>query len=299
VDAEVTDVRSTTIVKVAKLAVVLPAVAAILLAEPAQARRPVITHPARIVAENTSATKASTVVRGAWTSTNWSGYARTGTFAGITATWTVPAVQATPAPGFSASWIGIDGFENSSLIQAGTEQDYFGGAVHYDAWWEILPAAETTIPVHSYPVGPGDRMSASIYETTTIAAKPTTGHVWVIDLADSTKGWKYSATEPYAGPGASAEWILEAPEVNGAASSLAHYSIAASRGAGDFDSAGVLSAPVAKGTPVFASAKLTFASQAGTMIKGAQTISIPGQPDASLNAFDMAYGSTLPTTPAR
>ena len=43
---------------------------------------------------------------------------------------------------YSSSWIGIDGLANRDLIQTGTDSDYVDGSPHYDAWWEILPAAE-------------------------------------------------------------------------------------------------------------------------------------------------------------
>ena len=48
-------------------------------------------------------------------------------------------------PTYSSAWIGVDGFNDNDLIQTGTEQDYYSGGAHYDAWWEILPAAETEI----------------------------------------------------------------------------------------------------------------------------------------------------------
>ncbi len=55
-------------------------------------------------------------------STNWSGEAETGQedgFSSISGSWTVPEVSGA-ATSFSASWIGIDGFGNITLIQTGT-----------------------------------------------------------------------------------------------------------------------------------------------------------------------------------
>ena len=54
----------------------------------------------------------------------WSGYAETGTFTGVTSTWTVPSVGSSAAPTYSSAWIGVDGFNNNNLIQTGTEEDY-------------------------------------------------------------------------------------------------------------------------------------------------------------------------------
>jgi len=75
-------------------------------------------------------------------SSNWSGYAVTGAgFTAVTGSWSVQSVSATKKASYSSQWIGIDGFNNSSLIQTGTESDYVQGAARYAAWWEILPAA--------------------------------------------------------------------------------------------------------------------------------------------------------------
>jgi Peptidase A4 family len=96
-----------------------------------------------------------------WASSNWSGYALTGSgYSSVTAHWVVQAASRSHKATYSSEWVGIDGFSNSSLIQTGTESDYYNGAAHYDAWWEILPAAETVIP--SIVVSPGDQMSAKI-----------------------------------------------------------------------------------------------------------------------------------------
>src|SRR3954452_14963280 len=95
-----------------------------------------------------------------WSASNWSGYAKSGNYTSATAQWVVPSVSATKSASYSWAWVGIDGFTNSSLIQTGTESDYYNGAAHYNAWWEILPAPETAIT--SFAVHPGDVMSASI-----------------------------------------------------------------------------------------------------------------------------------------
>ena len=94
-------------------------------------------------------------VAAGWASSNWSGYAATGTtYSSVTAKWIVPAVTASRKATYSSDWVGIDGFNNSDLIQTGTESDYYNGSAHYAAWWEILPASETVIP--SITVKPGD-----------------------------------------------------------------------------------------------------------------------------------------------
>jgi hypothetical protein len=133
-------------------------------------------------------------------STNWSGYIATGShFTSVSAQWVVPTVRPSQATQYSATWVGIDGATNSSLIQAGTEQDSSGGTTTYYAWYELLPAL--SIPVEY--VSPGDEMKVSIVEDS-----PGT---WTISIADLTSGQTVSGSVAYSTPQASAEWIEEAP----------------------------------------------------------------------------------------
>ena len=252
--------------------------------------------------------------RNSWAASNWSGYAETGTFKGVAATWTVPSVSASSSATYSSAWIGVDGFNNSNLIQTGTEEDYYSGTAHYSAWWEILPAAETVI---SHPVSPGDRMSASIYETTTSAGftgffrRRSGGYIWVINIADTTAGhtWTDTLNEAYSGSGSSAEWVVEAPEVGGRIATLANYSFGTANGLGgalgDFDNAGTLATQVSSGTPAYAAANLNYTADSGVMIQNSVQVSTPGDPNLASTtppaaagiAFNAQYGSGLPATP--
>ena len=217
---------------------------------------PVISHPARL----SVASGAQLGTSATWSASNWSGYAETGNFAAISGSWTVPAVtpgeSTTTRTGrfgrltatsawYSATWLGVDGFNNGNLIQTGTEQDYYGGSAHYSVWWEILPAAETVIPE---PVSPGDVLTANITKTPAQVvvggrsgrSRGTTENEWTITLQDTTQHWTFTTTQAYAGTGTSAEWIEEAPEVNGQIAPLANYSFpSTSTAAGDFNSANV------------------------------------------------------------
>ncbi|MGA2305675.1 MAG: G1 family glutamic endopeptidase [Acidimicrobiales bacterium] len=133
-------------------------------------------------------------------STNWSGYIETGSqFTGVSAQWVVPTAQPSQASEYSATWVGIDGATNTSLIQAGTEQDTSDGKTTYYAWYELLPAL--SIPVEY--VSPGDEMKVSIVEDS-----PGT---WTITIADLTSGKTVSGSVAYSTPQTSAEWIEEAP----------------------------------------------------------------------------------------
>lgn len=146
-------------------------------------------------------------------SDNWSGYAKSGNrgaFRQISGEWTVPFVLPTSYETSSSTWIGIDGLNNSDLIQTGTAHDFKDGKPEYYAWWEILPAAETRI---SRPVRPGDRMKAVIVKKTR--------NQWLIVLQNLTRGWTFRTLQTYHGPQESAEWIVEAPQINGVTTRLA------------------------------------------------------------------------------
>lgn len=154
--------------------------------------------------------------RPGWSSGNWSGYAltgRRGAYHSISGEWFVPFVKPSLKPAYSSAWIGIDGFQNNSLIQTGTGHEFINGIPRYYAWWEILPDAETIIPL---PVYPGDHMRASIVKKSRSK--------WSITLRNITRNWKFRTIKRYTGPQTSAEWIVEAPQVNNSPTRLAHLS---------------------------------------------------------------------------
>jgi hypothetical protein len=237
-------------------------------------------HPNHVTAKpGGSGTTASSV---GWASSNWSGYAVTTSssapFTGITAHWTVPSASPSKKATYSAAWAGIDGFNNSSLIQTGTEQDYYSGSAHYAAWWTTSAQGFAEQPI-AKPVSSGDPMTATINGS---------GTSWTMTLADNASSHPWSFTEgpiTYNGPGTSAEWIMEAPTVGGRVASLTHYSTFA------FDS----------GTVNGAAPGLT-SNEGGEMILGfprSQVVSIPSGPDkdAVPDGFAVAYGSTAPSAP--
>lgn len=242
-----------------------------MFASTVQAASPIISHAPRIAVP----TQSSLVKNGpnfGWSSTNWSGYAITGgPYNSITGTWKVTAVSSTSGSSYSSTWIGIDGFNNSDLIQTGTEADYYNKSAHYNAWWEILPAAETPI---SMTVTPGDTMSASITNQG--------GGKWLITIKDVTRNESFSTTQSYSGPLSSAEWIQEAPTVNGRVATLAHYG----------------QVTMDPGTVNGGNPYLTT-SEGGTMTnsRGTTVISTPSTPDADTDGFNVAYGSTSPAAP--
>ena len=210
-----------------------------------------------------------------WTSTNWSGYAVVGSgMTHATGTWKIPFVnppRRARAALFSSTWVGIDGFNDGNLIQAGTEQDWVNGAAFYQAWWEILPAPET--PIQSMAVHPGDTMSVSI-----ATGVPN----WTIAVTDVTTSQSFVTHQPYTGPLTSAEWIQEAPTVGAHVAKLAPDSTVV------FDS----------GT-VNGSSPGLVSSEAGAMFHGRKQISSPSLPDTDVapDGFAVAYGKRAPAPP--
>ncbi|MHA6529581.1 G1 family glutamic endopeptidase [Paenibacillus sp. BAC0078] len=197
-----------------------------------------------------------------WVSSNWSGYAisgKKGAFRQISGDWIVPFIKATSKTAYSSAWIGIDGFKNSNLIQTGTGHESINGVVHYYAWWEILPAAETVIPL---PVSPGDHMRASI-------TKESSGK-WLITLRNLSKQWTFRTFQRYTGPQSSAEWIMEAPQVGGKIGALSKMT--ATR---------FFRCSVNGKSP-----RLTPADS-GIMVQNKITVAVPSSPSANGDAFNV------------
>ena len=111
------------------------------------------------------------------------------------------------------------------------------GAPTYDAWYEMYgddnvnDGYEVELSPSTYPVRPGDAMSASV---------GLTGSTWTLAISDATAPWQFSvpiATPNPAPQQVSAEWILERPEINGSLSSLSDFGSATFSGATATDNA--------------------------------------------------------------
>jgi Peptidase A4 family len=136
-------------------------------------------------------------------SANWAGYIASGAAGGYTSvssSWTEPSGQCGQGDQYSAFWVGLDGYSDSTVEQTGSEVDCSGSTPEYSAWYELYPAA----PVYfTNPVKPGDEFSASVsYENSKFQ----------ITLADSTQGWTQTASQSLAAAElSSAEVVAEAP----------------------------------------------------------------------------------------
>ena len=144
------------------------------------------------------------------TSSNWAGYAVTGSRPGITAftrvfaAWVQP--QATCVPGqetYSAFWVGLGGYNAGSqaLEQVGTDADCsVAGQASYSVWYELVPAAPVTVKL---PIKPGDSIVASV---------AVSGRKVTVRISNYTRKKAFTKKLTMKSPDvSSAEWIAEAP----------------------------------------------------------------------------------------
>jgi len=149
------------------------------------------------------------------TSTNWSGYAAyNNTFTSVGASWTQPSVTCQPGEtSYSSFWVGLDGYNSSTVEQTGTDADCSSGTPRYYAWYEMYPK----FPVNfSNPVAPGDQLSASVVVGS--------GGKFTLTISDSTQQWTQVTTQRLNKASlSSAEVIAEAPSSRGGVLPLANF----------------------------------------------------------------------------
>lgn len=136
-------------------------------------------------------------------STNWSGYADTGSgFSTVTGSWTEPGVSCTSTTSLAAFWVGLDGYSSSSVEQDGTLIECYGGAAYYYTWWEMYPT--NAIQVVGSTLHAGDSITASVVRS---------GTSYTLKVTDSSRpADSFSTTQTCSScANSSAEWIAEAP----------------------------------------------------------------------------------------
>jgi hypothetical protein len=152
----------------------------------------------------------------------WAGYIvasdmqnRTPVISSINASWTVPEVKLSENNTFAGIWVGIGGYGEETLIQAGTEQEWINGRFTYYAWYELLPDHLIRIP--DLRVRQGDTITASI----SLVNENTS--TWSVEIRDITQGGRFEKAVVYNSSRLTAEWIVERPKVNGIVSTLADF----------------------------------------------------------------------------
>ena len=133
----------------------------------------------------------------------------------VRGSWTVPAVESSGNDTYSATWVGIGGYGEQSLIQTGTLQQFVNGVPTYYAWYQLLP--NRAVRILNVSVQPGDTIMASV--------NWVEGNVnsWSIEISDVTTGDSFQRTFSYASKRLSAEWVVESPTVGGNISTLANF----------------------------------------------------------------------------
>jgi hypothetical protein len=187
--------------------------------------------PARLP-QNTNASDTET--DSSKTSYNWSGYVSTtnaksygkSSFYYLISDYTVPfASQAfgacTGSWDYGSSWVGIDGWNTSDVLQAGIEFDAYcsGGSTStfYSPWYEWYPYNE--VRISNLPISPGDVYFVEVWNTTA-----TQGYAYLVNES-TNQSVEIGFTAPTGTKliGNSAEWITERPGVNGSLATLTNY----------------------------------------------------------------------------
>ena len=146
------------------------------------------------------------------TSTNWSGYGAekilgssidNNSISDVKTTWVVPNVTCNSgqANGYSSSWVGIDGYDDNSVEQTGTEQDCINGSANFYAWFEMYP--KPSYLVTNYAVVPGDTVTAEV--------KYVGNGTYVLSLDSSRSGHFEIRQKSMKALRRSADYIVEAP----------------------------------------------------------------------------------------
>jgi Peptidase A4 family len=135
---------------------------------------------------------------------NWGGYAATGSgFTSVSASWTEANATCNSNNDLYAPWVGIDGYNSSTVEQTGVATDCSSGRPVHQAWYEMYPANPVYLSLSSYPVSAGDHITASV----TYAGS----NQYTLKLTDSSRGWTYTTTKSLSAQRTSAEVIIESP----------------------------------------------------------------------------------------
>jgi Peptidase A4 family len=157
-----------------------------------------------------------------------------GSYQSAFAMWTVPKVSCDFGEMAAASeWVGIDGFNESTVEQTGTETDCVLGQGTYGAWFELFgtPVDDgfaVDLPGNDH-IHPGDRVSAQVVagQGSGGSGFPGAGE-YLFYMFNFTEGWSWQIIEPSsaltpAPPNQTLEWIVEQPSCFWVCQALAQY----------------------------------------------------------------------------
>jgi hypothetical protein len=203
-------------------------------------------------------------------STNWSGYADTGSsFSEVASSWTEPsATCSSSATQLAAFWVGIDGYSSSSVEQDGTLIECYQRTAYQYTWWEMYPTNDIQVV--------GDTLAAGDAITSTVTRSGTSYTLTVTDSTHSANS--FTVTESCTScANTSAEWIAEAPSGSSGVYPLA-----------DFGSWTTSGATVAEGST--SGVISSFTDDEITMIDSSSRVKAqPGALNSSGNAFSVTW----------
>jgi hypothetical protein len=207
------------------------------------------------------------------TSTNWAGYADTGSnFSKVSANWTEPSGSCgSSLVSMAAFWVGIDGFNSSSVEQDGTMIECYLGTKYEYTWWEMYPT--NSVQTVGSTVAAGDKISASVTRS---------GTSYALKVTDSTHPANtFSTTQTGSGDAnSSAEWVAEAPSSTFGVEPLANFGTW--NATGDAVTSGSKSGTISS----FPDDKITMADSAGL------TQALPSALNSGGNAFSVTWKSS-------
>ena len=194
------------------------------------------------------------------TSTNWSGYAVTGSrFTSVSSSWTEPTATCS-GTAYSSFWVGLDGDTSNTVEQNGTDADCSGSTPQYYAWYEMYPKFPVNL---GFTVRPGDHLSASV--TTNGSGSFT------LTITDSTQGWTNTKTARLKSAKlASAEVIAEAPSSSGGVLPLGNFGTVSFSGASANGS--LLTASTPHIDPITMQSGSTVKAQPGSINNGSFSV---------------------------
>ena len=162
------------------------------------------------------------------TSGNWSGFAvpseaggGSDTFSNVEGTWAIPTVTGGRGTTYSSAWVGLDGYDNGTVEQIGTEQDWTGRGQSNYVWFEMYPSG--AYEIEGFPCNPGDVISAQVHYVGPTTVQEGRGRnavsvqesVFQLSIENVTRKVSYTVPASYTtvatAARASAEWIMEAP----------------------------------------------------------------------------------------
>ncbi len=236
---------------------------------------------------------------------NWSGFADVPTAPGnqtpppvnsVSGSWTIPSVscisgQYRNQDVFLAQWVGLDGFNDSTVEQLGTATQCYEDVEYYYDWYEMYPnntVEEGTPACISSNVdcpNPGDRIQASVTSTETGGTNNYT--LSLTDATNPAESFSVTATCPASTClNASAEWIVERPAtvIGTGANAIIQILPQASYGETAFTSATV---PSGHGTPPFGNGNSNSNSSSNSSNGSSSNSNSHGVGNDSFTAYDL------------